>query len=236
MLGITSAVNTSAPTNIPVGGVIIWTQSALPNGFLLADGSLVNKVDYPALFSALGNTYGTATATQFYLPNLADKFVIGKGSTYNTLGGTGGASSITPSGTNSALTFTGNAVTPTGTVSVTVNNHTLTTSEIPSHSHLMIHNTPATTNALGAITLPHIGRGNVGGMGSSDYGLQGSSGTPNVGSTANTGSGSGHNHGSSGSFSGNSLTPSGSINTPTFTGNSASIINPYIALSYIIKT
>ena len=125
---------------------------------------MVNKVDYPALFTALGNNFGTATSTQFYLPNLSDKFVIGKGSTYNTLGGTGGTSTITPTGSNSALTFTGNAVTPSGSVSVSVSNHSLTTSEIPSHSHLMIHNTSAATNGLGLITLPHISRGNVGGI------------------------------------------------------------------------
>ena len=71
---------------------------------------------------------------------------------------------------------------------------TLTESQIPGHSHLMIHNTPATTNGLGAITLPHISRGNVGGMGSSDTGLQGTSGTPNVGSTASTGGSSSHDN------------------------------------------
>ena len=219
MLGITSAVNTSAPTNIPVGGVIIWTQSALPNGFLLADGSLVNKVDYPALFSALGNTYGTATATQFYLPNLADKFVIGKGSTYNTLGGTGGVSSITPSGTNSALTFTGNSFTPSGSISGTVAGHAITQAQLPN-----ITLTPqqrAKTEDKGVLN-----RGSSSGAGASYEFLDIPLG----------GSGQAHSHGFSGSFSGSSVTPSGSINTPTFTGNSASIINPYIALSYIIKT
>ncbi len=236
MLGITSAINTSAPTNIPVGGVIIWTQSALPNGFLLADGSLVNKVDYPALFSALGNTYGTATATQFYLPNLADKFVIGKGSTYNTLGGTGGASSITPSGTNSALTFSGNSFTPSGSVSISVSNHTLTLSQIPSHSHFTLssgNGFPNQVSANGALTKTTNSNG---GAGNNDYVSFGVSSQANQSPSQSVGGSGGHNHGASGSFSGNSVTPSGSINTPTFTGNSASIINPYIALSYIIKT
>ena len=236
MLGITSAINTSAPTNIPVGGVIIWTQTALPSGFLLADGSLVNKVDYPALFSALGNNFGTATSTQFYLPNLADKFVIGKGSTYNTLGGTGGTSTLTPTGSNSALTFTGNAVTPSGSVSVSVNNHTLTTSQIPSHSHFTLssgNGFPNLVQSNGALTKTSNSNG---GAGNNDYQSFGVSAQADQSPSQSIGGGGGHNHGSSGSFSGNSLTPSGSINTPTFTGNSASIINPYIAMSYIIKT
>ena len=218
MLGITSAVNTSAPTNIPVGGVIIWTQSALPNGFLLADGSLVNKVDYPALFSALGNTYGTATATQFYLPNLADKFVIGKGSTYNTLGGTGGVSSITPSGTNSSLTFSGNSFTPSGSISGTVAGHAITQAQLP--------NVNLSTTKMFKTEQGADDRGSSSGAG----------GAYETAIIPLGGSGQTHSHGFSGSFSGSSVTPSGSINTPTFTGNSASIINPYIALSYIIKT
>ena len=46
---------------------------------------------------------------------IEDRFLLAKGSTYTTLEATGGASSHTPSGT--------------------VGDHTLTTSEIPSHSH-----------------------------------------------------------------------------------------------------
>tara|TARA_Y100001937_G_C7134840_1_gene339395 strand:+ start:5771 stop:6871 length:1101 start_codon:yes stop_codon:yes gene_type:complete len=234
-LGITSATNSSMPTNIPTGGIILWTQSSIPSGFLLADGSLVNKVTYSALFSALGNTYGTATSTQFYLPDLKDKFVIGKGSTYG-LATTGGASSITPSGTNSALSFSGNSFTPSGSVSVSVSNHTLTLSQIPSHSHFVSSSGNGFPNLVqdnSALTMTSKSNG---GLGNNDYNLVGVSGQANQSPSQSVGGSGGHNHGASGSFSGNSVTPSGSINTPVFTGNSTSIINPYIALSYIIKT
>ena len=108
---------------------------------------------------------------------------------------------------------------------------------MPSHSHFIMKQGSVTSNGVfGAVTNPTAFKGGAGGMGSSDYHIQFSTGTPDVGTSSSVGSGSGHNHGASGSFSGNSVTPSGSINTPTFTGNSASIINPYIALSYIIKT
>ena len=234
-LGITSATNSSMPTNIPTGGIILWTQSTIPSGFLLADGSLVNKVTYSALFSALGNTYGTATSTQFYLPNLKDKFVIGKGSTYG-LASTGGASSITPSGTNSSLSFSGNSFTPSGSVSVSVSNHTLTIAQIPSHSHFTLNTGNGFPNEVQSNTaLTKTTRSN-GGAGNNDYISYGVSAQANASPSQSIGGSGGHNHGASGSFSGNSVTPSGSINTPTFTGNSTSIINPYIALSYIIKT
>ena len=234
-LGITSATNSSMPTNIPTGGIILWTQSTIPSGFLLADGSLVNKVTYSALFSALGNTYGTATSTQFYLPDLKDKFVIGKGSTYG-LASTGGASSITPSGTNSSLSFSGNSFTPSGSVSVSVSNHTLTIAQIPSHSHFTLNTGNGFPNEVQSNTaLTKTTRSN-GGAGNNDYISYGVSAQANASPSQSIGGSGGHNHGASGSFSGNSVTPSGSINTPTFTGNSTSIINPYIALSYIIKT
>ena len=247
MLGITSAINTSAPTNIPVGGVIIWTQSVLPNGFLLADGSLVNKVDYPALFNALGNNFGTSTSTQFYLPNLADKFVIGKGSTYSTLGATGGTSTLTPSGTNSTPTFSGSSFTPSGivTVSGSASGHALTEAEIPNHYHYVLHNDNMTTNSVNNFSTAQkefaIARGNNGGMGSSDTHIQttnSSSLIADAGRSSTVGSGSAHSHSlsASGSFSGTATTPSGSVSAPSFTGNSASIINPYIAMSYIIKS
>ena len=217
-IGAVSATNTSSPTNVATGGIIMWTASTLPDGWLLADGSLVNKSDYAGLFAILGNTYGTATSTQFYLPNLTDKFVIGKGSTYG-LATTGGVSSITPSGTNSALTFTGNSFTPSGSISGTVAGHAITQAQLPNITITPLQR--AKTEDKGVLN-----RGSSSGAGASYEFLDIPLG----------GSGQAHSHGFSGSFSGNSVTPSGSINTPTFTGNSASIINPYIALSYIIKT
>jgi len=239
-VGIVNPANTSIPATSPTGSIVMWSGASIIDGYLFCDGSLKNKTDYPDLFAILGNTYGTQTSSQFYLPNLQDKFAIGKGSTYSTLGSTGGSATVTPSGSVSAPSFSGSSSGVSGSISIsgTTGSTALTTAQMPSHSHLMIHNTSATTNALGVITLPHISRGNVGGMGSSDTALQGTSGTPNVGSTATTGSGSGHTHSfsTSASISGGTTTASGSVSAPNFTGNSASIINPYIAMNYIIKT
>ena len=72
--------------------------------------------------------------------------------------------------------------------------HTLSEANLAAHSHLMVHQTGITSNSINNITATHIARGNNGGMGSSDYGLQGTSSTPNAGSTADTGSGSAVNH------------------------------------------
>ena len=241
-IGAISSVNTSSPTNVQTGGLIMWSTATLPDGWLLADGSFVSKTTYAGLWNAIGSTYGTPSASQFYLPNLKDKFVIGKGSTYSTLGATGGSTTITPSGSVSTPSFSGNSVTPSGSISVSVANHTLTASQIPEHRHHVIKNQGILSNGTSLFSndtdAVAIGNTGVGGLGSTDTTNQQISGDANVGRTSvQIGTtGQAHNHSGSGSFSGNSLTPSGSVSTPSFSGNSASIINPYIAMSYIIKT
>ena len=238
-IGAISSTNTSAPTNVASGGIIMWTASSLPDGWLLADGSLVNKTDYATLFGILGNSFGTATSTQFYLPNLTDKFVIGKGSTYSTLGGTGGNSTITPSGTNSAPTFSGGSstISSSGSLSGNTGSHTLTISEIPSHSHFVSNSGNGFPNMVqnnGALTMT---RKSNGGAGNNDYILYGVSGQADQSPSQSIGGGGGHNHSLSGSISSTaSYTPTGTVSAPTFSGASSNIINPYITLSYIIKT
>lgn len=51
----------------PVGSMIMWSTTAtLPQGWVLANGAVLNKSDYPALFIALGNTVGAT----FTVPNV----------------------------------------------------------------------------------------------------------------------------------------------------------------------
>ena len=112
----------------------------------------------------------------------------------------------------------------------------MTLSQIPSHSHFTLNSGngfPNQVSSNGALTKTTNSNG---GAGNNDYVSFGVSGQADQSPSQSVGGSSGHNHGASGTFSGTSVTPSGSINTPTFTGNSTSIINPYIALSYIIKT
>ena len=244
-LGIVNPANSSIPAPSPTGSIVMWSGASIIDGWLFADGSLKDKTAYPDLFAVLGNTYGTQTSSQFYLPNLQDKFAIGRGSTYSTLGGTGGSATITPSGTISAPNFTGSAFTPTGSVSVTgsVANHTLTASQIPDHAHNLYvtdyqrggdcaWNNQATDGRIGG---NDINRNNEVSTQNSGKGARIIGGTAQELTTTG---GQGHNHSFSGSasFTGASATPSGSISAPSFTGNSASTLSPYIAMNYIIKT
>ena len=243
-LGIVNPANSSIPATSPTGSIVMWSGTSLVDGWLFTDGSLKDKTAYPNLFAILGDTYGTQTSSQFYLPNLQDKFAIGKGSTYATLGATGGSATVTPSGTNSAPSFSGSAFTPSGSVSISgsTGSHSLTEAQIPSHAHYVMTDGGSVTNYTSdwgtANANKAFTRTNNGNMGTSDYHIQYKDATPDRARSSFTGSGSGHSHSlsASGSFSGSSTTPSGTVSAPSFTGTSASIINPYIAMNYIIKT
>ena len=98
---------------VPVGGVIFTVGPAAPVGYLVADGSLVPTVTYPALFALIGYTYGGAGAN-FALPDIRGLVPCGAG-----LG------TAVPGLTAHALNTVGGSET-----------HTLTTAELATHTHL----------------------------------------------------------------------------------------------------
>jgi microcystin-dependent protein len=120
-------------------GDLKWTAAvALPTGapWLACDGSSYLRVDYPALFAAIGITYGAADSTHFNVPDLRGETAImldgGRGkitdSWANTLGGEGGAAT-----------------------------HTLVTSETPSHSHVDTGHTHTESVAFPAVGAAIVG-------------------------------------------------------------------------------
>jgi microcystin-dependent protein len=108
---------------VPIGTIVPFAGKTTPSGWLLCDGSSKSKADFPVLATLLGNTYGPATTTNFTLPDLRGRTVIGsgtgKGLTARTLGGVVGSET-----------------------------HTLTTAQMPSHTH----EASGTTSTNGAHT------------------------------------------------------------------------------------
>lgn len=209
------------------GCIQLWAGASAPNAdWKICNGDAISRSTYSALFGIIGTTYGVGDGSStFNIPDLQSKVPVGKSGSY-ALGSTGGNASYTPSGSISAIT-------PAGSVSVSGTNDStsLTTAQMPSHSHFIMKEGSVTTNGVyGAVSNPTAYKGGAGGMGSSDYHIQFSTGTPDVGSTSSVGSGSGHTHTWSGSssFSGNEV-------TPTFTGSSSSNLQPYVSLNYIIR-
>jgi microcystin-dependent protein len=84
----------------PSGAISAYGGSSAPAGWLLCQGQSLLRTDYPALFVAIGTTYGAVDGTHFTLPNLQQRFPLGKAAsgTGSTLGGTGGSIDHTHTG------------------------------------------------------------------------------------------------------------------------------------------
>ncbi|HEY9629385.1 MAG TPA: tail fiber protein [Coleofasciculaceae cyanobacterium] len=98
---------------VPTGEVKMFAGPTAPPGFLVCDGTPINRTTYSTLFSVIGTTYGAGNgSTTFNLPNLSGRTVLGTGSS-----GTAGATAHT-------LGQKGGEET-----------HVLTIPEMPVHSH-----------------------------------------------------------------------------------------------------
>lgn len=92
-----NALKFAAPAGF-TGQGSIWFTNTAPAGWLICDGSLVNKDDYPDLWLLLGDLWGASSATQFYLPDLRQRVPVGRLSgdaDFGTLGAAAGAKTVT---------------------------------------------------------------------------------------------------------------------------------------------
>tara|TARA_R100001015_G_C4633546_1_gene198671 strand:+ start:1658 stop:2236 length:579 start_codon:yes stop_codon:yes gene_type:complete len=159
-----SGTNIQGLVGVSTGSVIPWGSTSIPSGFLECDGSAVSRSTYATLFGVISTTYGAGDgASTFNVPNIADNVVVGK-SSGKAIASTGGA----------------NTVTSTGNVSGNSGNTTLSTSQLPGHSHPATgrsanHQAHAQNNSGGAPQYPNSNSnsGNAGGGGAHSHGLSG---------------------------------------------------------------
>lgn len=63
---------------VPTGTIAFFAMTAPPAGYLKADGAIIQRTDYPALFTAIGTTFGEGDGTTtFTLPDLRGEFIRG---------------------------------------------------------------------------------------------------------------------------------------------------------------
>lgn len=106
----------------PVGTVIDFAGSVVPDGWLLCAGQSVSRTDFAALFAVIGTTYGAADGTTFRLPDCRGRVSAGRDLDSGGVAGRLTAATMTPDGTT--LGATGGAQTVT-----------LTTGQMPAHTH-----------------------------------------------------------------------------------------------------
>ena len=82
----------------PTGVMAVFAGSTPPDGWLECAGAYVSRAAYPALFSAIGTTYGSTTADNFRLPDARGRVLVGLDpaqSEFDTLGDSGGDKEVT---------------------------------------------------------------------------------------------------------------------------------------------
>lgn len=227
---VNTTITNLIPSTNPIGTVLQYAGSSAPTGYFLCNGASVSKALYEDLWDVIGYTYGGSGGT-FNLPNLKGRVAAGLdiGMAYfDALGKTGG--------------------------SVT---HTLTTAEMPVHTHIQDQH----THTQGAHTHTqdehlHLVVGYTGEDGSHrhSYSYPGgsvlrSSGNlstafPGANTSGDTGYAGTHSHGillnSQGATATNQMQTALNMNQTatnqnTGGGGAHNNLQPYIVLNYIIK-
>lgn len=91
---IAQAIRTELAKAIPVGTIAMFGADRDPEGWLRCDGRVLQRSAYPALFSAIGTTYGSTNSGDFRIPDIRERSVVGTGTKYS-LGDKGGNTLLT---------------------------------------------------------------------------------------------------------------------------------------------
>ena len=89
----TSDLTAALAALIPVGSIFPFVGGQAPTGFALCNGQTLDRVQYADLFRLIGTKYGTTNSSNFRVPDLSGRFLVGVGTGYS-LGDTGGSQTV----------------------------------------------------------------------------------------------------------------------------------------------
>src|SRR6516164_7389609 len=145
---VSGGVDVGALAASPVGTVVDYAGGTAPGGWLLCYGQAVSRTTYAPLFTAIGTTWGVGDGvTTFNVPDLRGRGTYGK----DDMGGSA-ANRIT----NAVSGVVGTTLGATGGNE----GHTLSTAELPSHTHTITD--PGHTHTTDAIKIVASGSGTSG--------------------------------------------------------------------------
>lgn len=93
---IAQGIRTALDKAIPVGTIAMFGAERDPEGWLRCDGRLLDRNAYAKLFAVIGTTHGFTSSSNFRLPDIRERSVVGtgNGSKYN-IGDKGGNATVT---------------------------------------------------------------------------------------------------------------------------------------------
>lgn len=91
---IARGIRTALDKAIPVGTIAMFGAERDPEGWLRCDGRLLDRNAYAKLFAVIGTTHGFTTPSNFRLPDIRERAVVGSGTKYS-IGDKGGNATVT---------------------------------------------------------------------------------------------------------------------------------------------
>lgn len=72
-----SAMKNLGKTVVPIGTVVFYLGTTIPDGYLLCNGASLLRTEYPELFDVIGTKCGSVDSAHFTLPNTHHRFLEG---------------------------------------------------------------------------------------------------------------------------------------------------------------
>lgn len=194
---------------VPIGGIIPYAGSSAPYGYLLCDGSEVERTKFNLLFDVIGNTYNGALPLvgvgTFRLPDLRGRFALGRDNMDNAITVPNATGGYIDAGGGNIDRVSGTAPDNVGD-SGGQSTNVLTVSNLPDHEHNMKGSTGQQYFATRIDTAIPLDTGSFSDKGPTTVGQS------------------------------QYVPTSGGIKTAGSLGQAFSVMNPYLTLNYIIRS